>query len=249
MAKNLSDLSLLDILPSSIRDDYQVFAAAKALDPELQAVTRDIREALILSRIDELSESVVDVLAWQWHVDFYDIAKNLDMKREMVKGSIQWHRKKGTIWAIKKALEMIGIKSEVIEWWKIPGAAPYTFAVTAEITSSYWTMFPGATDATKAIRRMIYESKSTRSWLIRLDTIIKIELDHQLYTGIATMRSGKDVLNPAIPNLPAQRLYAGVATGRMGKEKIGVALPEIGVTRYFTGISTLTTSIITIDSA
>ena len=63
MAKNLHDLSLQDILPSSIRDDYQVYAAAKALDPELQGVSRDIRETLILSRIDELPEAVIDLLA------------------------------------------------------------------------------------------------------------------------------------------------------------------------------------------
>ena len=113
MAKNLHDLSLQDILPSSIRDDYQVYAAAKALDPELQGVSRDIREALILSRIDELPEAVIDLLAWQWHVDFYELARTLEMKRKAVKGSIRWHRKKGTVWAIRQALAMLDIESEI----------------------------------------------------------------------------------------------------------------------------------------
>lgn len=180
MAKDIQSFSLQDILPSSINGDMQVDAASKALDPELQSVSRDIREALIYSRIDELPEPVVDLLAWQWHVDFYDIAKTLEMKREMVKGSIRWHRKKGTVWAIRKALEMLGIESEVIEWWKIEGARPYTFAIASDIPPGYWNMFPCAVDGIKAILRAIFESKSTRSWLEYIEAVTEgwVSLHH-----------------------------------------------------------------------
>ena len=61
MARGLLELSLLDILPPSIADDLNVQAIARSIDPEMQSVSRDIREALILSRIDELPEPVVDL--------------------------------------------------------------------------------------------------------------------------------------------------------------------------------------------
>ena len=43
-----------------------------AFDQHLQEVSRNIREAFIVSRIHELPENVIDLLAWQWHVDFYE---------------------------------------------------------------------------------------------------------------------------------------------------------------------------------
>ncbi len=249
MAKNLHDLSLQDILPSSIRDDYQVYAAAKALDPELQGVSRDIREALILSRIDELPEAVIDLLAWQWHVDFYELARTLEMKRKAVKGSIRWHRKKGTVWAIRQALAMLGIESEIVEWWKIEGAAPYTFGVKAEITSGFWSKHPDAKDATKAIRRAIMESKSTRSWLIRLETVIRIDMQQRLYHGIATLAGGRQSLYPELPSMGAEVITGGTATFESGRKIIGTSLPEMGSAGIYAGVLALSVNFITIGAA
>ena len=166
--KNLLALALGDILPPSIAPDPQVAAAGKALDPELQSVSHDIREALIVPRIDELPEEVVDLLAWQWHADFYELALNLAMKREMVKGSIPWHRKKGTRWAILKALEMLGMDATFTPWWEITGGIPYTFEIDAWLLDPDNPTNPNGTETIAAARRAIFMSKAERSWLARL---------------------------------------------------------------------------------
>ena len=72
MAKELEIISLRDIIPNSIAHDKNVQAIIKATDPEFQKVSQDTREAFIISRINELHENVIDLLAWQWHVDFYE---------------------------------------------------------------------------------------------------------------------------------------------------------------------------------
>ena len=127
----------------------------KRSTPNFKASPGTSGRRLYYPRIDELPEAVIDLLAWQWHVDFYELARTLEMKRKAVKGSIRWHRKKGTVWAIRKALAMLDIESEIVEWWKIEGAAPYTFGVKAEITSGFWSKHPDAKDATKAIPTQI----------------------------------------------------------------------------------------------
>lgn len=131
---DLEHLSLLDITPHSIASDSQVSAMMQALDPELQSVSRDIREALIISRVDELSEPVLDLLAWQWHVDFYEPDKlPIATKRRLVKSAIASHRKKGTRWAVEQVLmDITGFKPVVHEWFEI-GLPPYTFAVAVNI--------------------------------------------------------------------------------------------------------------------
>lgn len=246
MAKKLLELSLLDILPSSIANDLNVQAIARSIDPEMQSVSHDIRETLILSRIDELPEPVVDLLAWQWHVDFYELARTLEMKRATVKGSIPWHRKKGTRWAILKALEMIGVKGTFIPWWEVPGAKPYTFAIEAEITSVFWSQLPNVEDVIGVIRRAIFESKATRSWLIDLKTIIKAEEKLPLYHGTATFRGGLHELRPGYPEPGETRLTVGIATVQGGYARVEPSWPKGAQAVAFSGIAALQTHYVTI---
>ena len=65
MAKELEKISLRDIIPSSIAHDKNIQAIIKAIDPEFQKVSQDTREAFIISRVNELPENVIDLLAWQ----------------------------------------------------------------------------------------------------------------------------------------------------------------------------------------
>ena len=126
MAKDLLELSLFDILPDSIAGIKEVQDTAKAIDPEMLSVSQSIREALILSRIDELPEPVLDLLAWQYHVDNYEpLSLPIEQKRAQVRDAILIHRKKGTPWALKQELKNIGFPVEIDE----DTGQPYIFDV------------------------------------------------------------------------------------------------------------------------
>ena len=169
MAKIIHDLSLADIAPPSIKNDETVRNIISAVDPELLSVSDAISEAFIISRIRELPEPVLDLLAWQWHVDFYELAHNIDAKRDMVLGSIQWHRKKGTRAAIISALEMVGVEAKFTAWYEEEENKnnPYTFAIDAKLTDDFWERVDW-TKPTQTIRRAILESKAARSYMSRL---------------------------------------------------------------------------------
>lgn len=59
---DIMQVKLIDLVPSSIRNDAQVQAAASAIERELQAVTEAISATLIMPRIDQLPEDVIDLL-------------------------------------------------------------------------------------------------------------------------------------------------------------------------------------------
>ena len=158
MSKELQSTSLLDILPENLLADAQIYAAARALDDELQKVTAATRDALILPRIDELSEEVVDLLAWQWSVDFYDELKSLAEKRNAVNQSIAMHRIKGTRRAVELALHMVYTSGEVSEWFEY-GGRPYYFRVRFIEPESI------RTEDVDRVIRIINAVKNTRSWL------------------------------------------------------------------------------------
>lgn len=158
MSKELQSTSLLDILPQNLLADAQIYAAARALDDELQKVTAATRDALILPRIDELSEEVIDLLAWQWSVDFYDELKSLAGKRNAVKQSIAMHRIKGTRRAVELALHMVYTSGEVSEWFEY-GGQPYYFRVRFIEPENI------RTEDVDRVIRIINTVKNTRSWL------------------------------------------------------------------------------------
>lgn len=158
MSKELQSTSLLDILPENLLADAQIYAAARALDDELQKITAATRDALILPRIDELSEEVIDLLEWQWSVDFYDELKSLAEKRNAVKQSIAMHRIKGTRRAVELALHMVYTSGEVSEWFEY-GGRPYYFRVRFIEPNSI------RTEDVDRVIRIINAVKNTRSWL------------------------------------------------------------------------------------
>ena len=69
--KTIQNVSLMTILPSSIRDDEKVVAVAKSLDVELQKLSAQTRLPLHLPRLNELDHEVLNHLAWQYDAVFY----------------------------------------------------------------------------------------------------------------------------------------------------------------------------------
>jgi phage tail P2-like protein len=166
--RDLEGLNFYEILPSSIASDPNVQALAVPIDSELHFLKNAIPEVLILPRIDELPEPVVDLLAWQYHVDFYDPDLTLDIKRKLVKDSIPWHRKKGTLWAVKKVLDNLGFVPTIKEWFELPpGVEPHTFSV-----QGYYKDDPN---------NVLFLGKNTEGLLIDAIWMAKPERSHLLH--------------------------------------------------------------------
>lgn len=186
---NIKLASLLDLVPESIRCDPQVLAAAKALDNELKAVTAAIPETLLLSRIDDLPEPVIDHLAWQWHVDCYEpVGLDLAKKRKLVKSSIAQHRRKGTPYGVEFAMSIMLADAWVQEWFEY-GGEPYFFQVESTdlltSTAEYDRLFT-----------IIFDAKNTRSWL----ELLRIYRDRimNMYFGIVQQTNKAVTIYPEV---------------------------------------------------
>ena len=177
MVKKLEVISLKDIIPSSIAGDENVQAIIKATDPQLQEVSRNIREAFIISRINELPENVIDLLAWQWHVDFYEPELPLVTKRELVLDSIKWHRKKGTKAAIISALEKLNFVPTIKEWFEPELLTePHTFSVRGYYKDDHVNVDFLGPETDEILTRIIELTKPARSKLLKL-TVAPIPID------------------------------------------------------------------------
>jgi hypothetical protein len=105
----------------------------------------------------------------------------------MIANSLYLHRKKGTVWAIKRVLEILGFDIEVIEWWQndrtmeelsIKPDKPYKFAVILDVAKFYATS-KGIldTDTQRRILKYLYIYKNVRS---HFDLILKTNMEDDI---------------------------------------------------------------------
>ena len=153
----LDDYKIRDNLPSSI-DRQNIRDLAEVLDVKLQEINAMSELILLYPRIDELPENLIDALAEQFHVDFYDASMSLQQKRTVVKNSIAWHRRKGTPSVVEEMVQTVFESAHVEEWFEY-GGKPYFFRVTlitAPLTDK--AVLDRLVDA-------INKTKNVRSWL------------------------------------------------------------------------------------
>lgn len=223
MAETLALVNLIDLVPPNLQSDPQIQAAASALDVELRSVSEAIPEALLLSRIDELPESVLDLLAWQFHVDFYEpVGFSIEKKRALIKQSIAWHRHKGTPWAVEQVLSAAFAQSEVREWFEY-GGEPYRFKVRT--TDS----LPDD-EAYQRLIRAIESVKNTRSWLDEESAGIEVKrgIDGTLNYGACARIGSIQTIAPRIV-IPTTNLTVDFGQGlrKASKKTIGLRLPVV----------------------
>lgn len=125
--------NLLRTLPEVLAKDEEMLALATAIAGELALRPDQIKSLMIYSRIDELPEELLDILAHDFKVDWWDYNYTLDEKRRTLKDSWNVHRSLGTKGAVEKAISAIYPDTKVEEWFEYSGD-PYHFKLLIDAT-------------------------------------------------------------------------------------------------------------------
>ncbi len=171
---------LREIAPPNLLNDPIIRALLEATDPELQKVKEQIINVIIYPRIDEIEdESLLDLLAWQFHVEGYDLAKTIEEKRNLIKNAIELHRYKGTPYAVKKVLSTLNLGGVVREWFEY-GGEPYRFKLDLffeELVKHGITLTP---EVQEKLLDLINSYKNERSWLEELKFNVFFENEQKI---------------------------------------------------------------------
>ena len=101
-------------------------------------------------------------LAWANSVDDWQESWPEQVKRRVIAISFEVHRYKGTPYALQAALDSLGIKTEVLEWWEPSGSGqPGTMTVTAMLNDNISGAGEGLINAEmlQLITRAIHKTK------------------------------------------------------------------------------------------
>ena len=132
MSKSIYDTDFTEYLPEPLKRDKSIYAIAKAATDELLKVSGLSDLVLIYSRIDELPEDMLDILAYDFHCDWYDASYPVDIKRRLLKSNVIIHKRLGTKYAVERALTDIYQSAAVQEWFEYDGN-PYFFKVNVTV--------------------------------------------------------------------------------------------------------------------
>lgn len=175
----------IDIVPSSIRGDPQVIAACSAIDDELEAIYDCMGGVpggiLFWPFVEQEVEPLLDMLMWEMHVDVWQNIEGdpltTEKKQELINESIDWHRHKGTPWAVNEMLKVLFNQGRVTEWYQY-GGRPYFFRIGFEgdVTGVQFDR----------ILEAVYAVKNVRSWLDTPAFITAKQSTQNLWHGIAT---------------------------------------------------------------
>ncbi len=124
--------NLLLIVPPALTHDPSIMALASSDAAALAARVAEIDRVRMIPNIDELPEELLDILARDFKVDWWDPEYTAEEKRRTLKTSWKVHRMMGTKAAVETALSAIYPGASVEEWFQY-GGEPYHFRVKVKI--------------------------------------------------------------------------------------------------------------------
>lgn len=226
MARRLGETPFAELLPHNLAQDATLKAVADSLDKILAPSIAGIAPLLIYDRLSKaapqsllpplmrlaeqsgglapLPEQLLDMLAWQLHVDGYEAAYDYQAKERLIWQSLMLHRRKGTPWAVRNALAAaFGGEASIDEWFNYAGK-PYFFRAWLDVTGLFWDQ-----EATPKALRLIWEYKNVRSWLEFLETRSRTPMEH--HTGIGLVERIASRCRLYFSPVPAPDMRMGTA--------------------------------------
>ena len=124
--------NLMRALPEVLREDEKLRGLAQAVAEALSDERTGTKAINMYARIMTLPNGLLDILAHDFKVDWWDGDMTLIQKRRVLAASWAVHRTLGTTGAVKRALTAAFAGAEVLEWYEY-GGEPYWFKVDIDI--------------------------------------------------------------------------------------------------------------------
>lgn len=209
----VQDLKLTDIAAKSILTDKTTKWIYESIDYAIKQQKKRIISKFFLD-IDKLSETEIDYLLWEYHVDYVGENASLESKRELVKIAVIAHFNKGTLGSVKAICKILFGNAEIKEWFEYGGRPGYfKISTLGELKDEK--------DYLKVLD-VVNEYKNERSWLEALTFDRTAEFGKHI--GIFSEKLIINILNERNFELPwmEQNLNEGIINVTVKENTIGI---------------------------
>lgn len=146
----LHDGEPLSVLPVYFKEDPDTIAFSYAFKQGMAKLLTFSAVSELYANIDHLPDVILDLIAIEMKSQYYNDAMDIAMKRKIIKSSLSWYAKGGTISAVNEMIQTVFGKGQVVEWPDFNGE-PGTFYIEtrAEITPEAVKLFDEIIDKVK----------------------------------------------------------------------------------------------------
>ena len=138
MIKSLRDARITDALPRIVGGQDWVKAFAGSLGAVQEKILDFADSSQIYTALDSVPESILDALAVNWKIDWYDTGYTLEQKRRTVQNAIMIRRQMGTVKSVRLLLDSVYPGSALEEWFQYGGEPGYFRIVSADQAIGYY---------------------------------------------------------------------------------------------------------------
>ena len=150
---NLYDGELLDLLRGTpFEDDPETVCLSYALKKGIQSIIDAASQSQVTAMVDLLPEHILDVLAVEMGIAWYEPDSDIDVKRNLIKSATNVHMIIGTKEAIQQVVRDYYGDSEVLDWYEY-GGSPGHFKVNVLTEEMHITVPERFIEVLKKIKR------------------------------------------------------------------------------------------------
>lgn len=192
----IDNMDLLKLLPRFMQDDETNKALAEAMNVLLTKAAKKVRRLRRWDQIDNMTDSELNELAWEFNVDWWDSSLSLDIKRSIIKTCYRVHEKRGTKWAVEELATSIFGSGKVTEWFEYDGE-PYCFKIQTNATLTK--------DCIISFMSMLKKVKNVRSHFDAIE--VTRTIDSIIHAGAANYSFSKSVIIDNFSDIQSNMLY------------------------------------------
>ncbi len=215
--------NLVATLPPALQKDPSAVALAEAMADLLARRPEEIEQLRIYPVIDRLDERLLDILAYDFKVDWWDADYPLEEKRRTLKDSWRVHKTLGTKAAVETAIRAIYPMTTVEEWFDY-GGEPYHFRLRINTTDDSIH-----SEKQRRVLERVNYYKNIRSHMDGVSYFMQAAPAKAAANGVALgryVRVGVDVPIPAEVFAPHIKLEPSALAAQMGVYmQVGVQVP------------------------
>ena len=178
---------------------------------------QELAQTRTMSVIDDLPESILDVLAVELRTPYYVDSLSVDAKREIIKKSFLWAARAGTVSAVEELIQAVFGEGDVVEWpdFTEEPREPGTFDI---VTSGQLTP-----DASTFFTRVVKRVKNVRSHIRRI--LIERHEKMQMYAAAGSLSE---------PHRPVLNHHKAMASGSLQELTAAAiaAAPSAAITNH-----------------
>ncbi len=113
--KGVLDVKLTDLFPADSVEIQCLSYVDAMLTQEFGKFTERV---VLASNVDNLPENILDLLALQYRIPYYDSTFSVEIKRKLVKEGYQWVMTAGTTGCVERLIQAIFGNGKVVEWYE-----------------------------------------------------------------------------------------------------------------------------------